>query len=206
MKYLSHAYSQASGKIGGSVYSHARGTLIVRAYRKPVNPNTSFQQVVRNGLGALQTAFRTTLTSAQRAAWAVFAQNMTYVDVLGNSTHLTAQQWYVSLNNPRLQASVARVDPGPTIYAADYLTAPAPTLAAAGTTASSPYTNTDAWANEAGGYLLVYASRPQNSTQTGVNTIDITMDDTVVSGDDWTLSGQPNWLATAVSTGTGVST
>jgi len=43
-------------------------------------------------------------------------------------------------------------------------------------------------------------------TQTGVNTIDITMDDTVVSGDDWTLSGQPNWLATAVSTGTGVST
>jgi hypothetical protein len=59
---------------------------------------------------------------------------------------------------------VAVVDAGPTTYGLPTFTTPVPTIVAAGTTVSLAFTNTDAWAIAAGGYLLLFASRPQNAT------------------------------------------
>jgi hypothetical protein len=164
MKFKSPIISQGSGKIGGAVYSHNRGGNYIRNWRTPVNTNTAQQQAIRNDLGTLQARFAQTLTSGQRAAWATFAANVPVVNSMGDSITITAQNWYIKANVPRLQASITPVDAGPTVFELATLTTPTPTITAAGTTASLAFTNTDAWANEVGGFLLVYASRAQNAT------------------------------------------
>lgn len=164
MKYLSHIISQGSGKIGGAVYAYNRGGTYVRIWRKGTNPNTSQQQVIRDALSLLQTRFANTLTATQRSAWNVFAYNMPLVGPLGVSVPQTGQQWYIKCNVPRIQAGVTVIDTAPVIFEMAALTTPTPTITALGTTVSMAFTNTDAWAGEVGGYLLVYASRAQNPT------------------------------------------
>jgi hypothetical protein len=164
MKFTSQVYSAVSGSIGGITYAHNTGGMYARARAIPTDPASSFQQVLRNAIGALTTRWLTTVTAAQRAAWDTFAQNVPILDALGQPRLISALAWYIKCNSLRLQAGVAVVDAAPTVFELGTLTLPVPTITAAGTTASVAFTNTDSWANEAGGYLLVYASRAQNAT------------------------------------------
>ena len=164
VKFKSALVTAASGKVRGLVASHNKGGAYFRGLTIPTNPNTSFQQAVRNNLSTLQTRFLSTVTAVQRAAWATYAENTPVTNAMGDTIKLTANQWYVACNSLRLQSSVAVVDAGPVIFGLPTLTLPVPTIIAAGTTVSVAFTNTDAWANEAGGYLLVFASRSQNAT------------------------------------------
>lgn len=164
MKFTSALVSGASGSIRGMTASHNRGGQYLRGRTIPTNPNSVFQQAVRNNLSVLQTRFLTTLTAAQRLAWNTYAQNTPVTDSLGNSIKLTANQWYVACNSLRLQSGIAVVDAGPTTFGLPTFTLPVPTIAAAGTTVSVAFTNTDAWAIATGGAMLLFASRPQNAT------------------------------------------
>lgn len=163
VKFLSDRMTSASGSIGGTTFSHNRGGLYTRARRKPVNPQTSFQNGVRNTLGALQ-AMYPTLSAVARNAWYVYSENMTFPNALGLQINYSAQNCYVMLNSPRIQGGLSRIDVAPTIFELATLTPPVPTITAGGSTVSVAYTNTDGWANEVGGALLVYASKPQNIT------------------------------------------
>jgi hypothetical protein len=156
--------TSASGSIGGTTFSHNRGGLYTRARRVPVNPRTAPQEAMRNILASLQAAYPL-LTSTQRSEWAVFAANVTVPNRLGMPIKLTAQQWFVKFNSSRSQGSLTVIDEGPVTYALATLTPPVPTITAAGTTVSVVFTPADVWANQDGGGLLVYASRPQNSTK-----------------------------------------
>lgn len=164
MKFNSLVYGAVSGSIGGITYAHNTGGMYARARATPTDPASSFQQALRNAMGALTTRWLTTVTAAQRAAWDVFSQNVPVLDTLGQPRLIPALSWYIKCNSLRLQASVAVVDAGPTVYELATLTLPVPAITPAGTTVSVAYTNTDSWAGEVGGYLLVYASRPQNAT------------------------------------------
>jgi hypothetical protein len=152
----------ASGKLGGVVAARNKGGQYLRAYAMPVNPSTPFQEVVRNAIATLTSRWTSVVTLNQRAAWATFAQNITITNPLGDTGLNAALGWYCACNVPRIQAGVTVVDAGPTIYTLATLTPPVCTITAAGTTVSVAFTNTDGWANEAGGYMLVYASRPQS--------------------------------------------
>lgn len=163
MKFASPVYSKASGSIAGITYSHNKGGLYTRARATPVNTFSAFREAVKDNVAILATLWSNTLTVAQRTAWGVFATNVTAVNALGASINLSAINWYIKFNAYRLQASVARVDTAPVVFELASLTLPVPTITALGTTASIAYTvtaGTDDWAREAGGYLLVYASRP----------------------------------------------
>lgn len=164
MKFTSALMTAASGSLKGIVASHNRGGAYLRGRVVPTNPNSSFQQTMRNALSTLQTRFLTTVTAAQRLAWSTYAQNTPVTNKLGASVLLTANQWYVACNSLRLQAGIAVVDAGPVTFGLPTLTLPVPTIVAAGTTVSVAYTNTDSWAGEVGGELLVFASRAQNAT------------------------------------------
>lgn len=164
MKYTSALLTAASGKLRGIVASHNRGGTYFRGLTIPVNPNTSQQQAVRNALASLQVTFANTLTIAQRTGWQTYATNTPVTDALGHSITLTGQQMFVKCNSLRLQAGVAVITAPPGVYGLAALTIPVPTIVAAGTTSSVAFTNTDAWAGEVGGYLLVYASRPFGGT------------------------------------------
>lgn len=164
MKYKSPILSQGSGTMAGSVWSHNKGGNYVRNWRVPTNPNTAFQVAMRDYLSQLSTSWGQTLTALQRTAWATFAANVSWVDALGQSINLDGRNWYIKCNSIRLQASVAIVTAAPTVFQMATLTLPVPTITAAGTTVSVAYTNTDGWAGEVGGYLLVFASRPMNAS------------------------------------------
>lgn len=163
MKFKSQVYTQTSGSIGGITYSHNKGGLYTRARRIPVNPNTSYQATVRNLLSQLQTYWQA-LTNTQRNAWSVWAQNMSFTNLLGDSESYTPNNCYQLCNVQRLQAGLSRIDNAPVIFELAQLTPPVATITAAGTTVSMAFANTDAWANEVGGGLLIWASRPQQPT------------------------------------------
>jgi hypothetical protein len=153
--------SQGSGKAAGIVFSHNSAGNYIRNWRKPVNRMTAPQVAVRDYFSQLAASW-TLLTATQRIAWETFGQNTSWLNALGESIKLTGRAWYIKMNAPRLQATVSVISAAPTIFALATLTLPVPTITAAGTTVSLAFTNTDAWANEVGGYLLLYASRAQS--------------------------------------------
>lgn len=165
MKFKSPLISAGSGKVAGLVLSRNKGGAYMRQYVKPVNPKTAFQQVLQNAVGVLQGRYANVLSNTQRAAWSVWAENVTTTDALGNAIKVTAQNWYINMNSLRIQSSLSVIDAAPTIFALASLTIPVLTITAASATASLAFTNTDAWAGEVGGALLIYASRPQNNTK-----------------------------------------
>lgn len=164
MKFTSPVYSQTSGSIAGLTYAHNKGGLYSRARRVPVNPNTPQQVAVRDAVAASVARWKSTLTDAQRSAWEVYAANVPLVDTLGFPRNVSGMNQYVRSNVPRIQVGLAAVDDGPTDYSLALLTAPAYTVNAGADTVSVAYTNTDPWATAVGGSLLIYASRPQDTT------------------------------------------
>lgn len=164
MLFKSALLTQGSGSLMGMTASHNRGGAYLRGRTIPTNPNTAQQQAVRNALSALQVRYAGVLTLAQRVAWQTYAVNTPVTNSLGDSILLTGQQMYVKCNTLRLQAGLTVVDAGPATTGLISLTLPVPTIAAAGTTASIAYTNTDSWANAVGGALLVYSSRLVSAT------------------------------------------
>lgn len=152
----------ASGKAGGVIASHNASGQYLRQFTVPTNPQTAFQLTVRNAMSALVSRWANTLTAAQRAAWSVYATNVSSTNALGDQINYSGINWYCACNVPRVQSGLSVIDTCPGVYNLATLSPPVATIVAAGTTASIAFTNTDAWANEVGGALLIYSSRPQS--------------------------------------------
>ncbi len=153
-----------SGSLGGITASHGRSGSYLRARVVPVNPNTFYQQEIRNIAGNLATAWVTTLTAIQRAAWTAYADQVAMVNRLGDTIYLTGLNHFVRSNVPRIQAGFARVDDAPTIFALTDVTLPSFTISEATQQASVVYDNGDAWAIIDDGFLKCDISRPTNPT------------------------------------------
>jgi len=155
---------QRSGSIGGSTYSRNRGGQYIRTRSIPTNPQTPRQIAVRNGLAQLSDRWQNILTQFQRDNWTVYASNTPVVNALGDQITLSGLNMYVRGNAPRLQAGVALVDDGPTLFG---LPDP-PTGLALGLTAPAALAGVidpaEAWSAEDGAFLLLYTGRPQNPT------------------------------------------
>ncbi len=160
MKFKGNMITEASGSLAGTTWSHNRGGQYVRARAIPVNSNTSYQQAVRNFLKQCVAAWTQTLTAPYRDGWAAYAEAVLYTDSLGEPRKLPPLAMYVACNVARLQAGLARVDIPPTVLTRPTLTTPTYTVTAP-STGSLAYTNTDGWAGEVGGALLLWTSRGQ---------------------------------------------
>jgi len=170
--FKSQVLAQASGSVGGLTYSHNAGGMYMRARAIPVQPNTAYQTQVKNALTQLVTAWTETLTAVQRAAWELYASNVSVTGPLGDPNFNSGQNWYVAANTPRLQAisklasAIARVDTGPVIFDRSLLTTPtAAVLDVSSNNLTFAFTNTNTWATAVGGALLVYQGRPVNGTR-----------------------------------------
>jgi len=164
MLFKSALITQASGSIGGMTASRNKGGAYFRARALPTNPNTPEQQAVRGFLGALANEWANILTPAQRVLWDFYAYNVPVINKVGDSINLTGQQMFIRSNVPRLQAGLARVDGGPTIFNLGAYTNPSFSFDAANDEVDVTFDNTDDWANEDGSSMLIFASRPQNVT------------------------------------------
>lgn len=164
MKFKSALMTQASGSVGGATFAHNQGGMYVRGRGLPTQPNTAAQQVVKAAFAALATAWRSTASAAQRAAWSVYATNSPITGKLGDPLVLSGQQMFNRCNTPRLQAGLPVVLDGPTTYG----------MADAGDTVFVEFVDdpgisfnvgaSDAWAAEDDAALLAFVSRPMSPT------------------------------------------
>jgi hypothetical protein len=161
MKFKSALVTAVSGSIGGLVGSHNAGGQYLRARTIPVNTNTSFQQAVRSYLALLAAAWSDSLEQAQRDAWENYAAQVPITDSLGEPRNISGIAHFLRSNVPRLQAGKARVDDGPTVYTLPSFTGPVFSPEAATDTVDVAFTNSDDWAGEVGGGMVLSASRPQ---------------------------------------------
>lgn len=100
--------SQASGKIGGTVYARNKGGSYSRNFVVPTNPQTAKQAAQRNLLGLKSAAWRS-ITDVQRDAWISWADENPILDRLGNSIVLSGAQAYNKINMNRTNAGDAAV-------------------------------------------------------------------------------------------------
>lgn len=156
-----------SGKVGGIVASHNSGGPYFRAATIPTNPNTPQQVVVRNAVALLTGAWSSELTQAQRDSWDLYAFNVPLTNRIGEQRNVSGLAMYVRSNVARIQILQARVDIAPAVFSIGFHTAPTMGNAtAAGQTVDVSFATaqiSDPWANEVGGSLLIYISRPQNA-------------------------------------------
>jgi hypothetical protein len=95
--------SELSGSLGGVVASSARGGVgYFRVRARPGQPQTLAQTIVRSIITSLASAWRTVLTSLQRADWESIAGS--------TASGINA---YAKGNDQRLLAGIARVDDAP---------------------------------------------------------------------------------------------
>ena len=165
MKFTSQIIAAASGSMGGTTFSRNRFGQYTRARAVPVNPSSAQQQVVRNALSQLVTSWTEVLTQAQRDAWDTYGINVPVVDSLGNSRVLSGQNWYIAANVPRIQAVFGLVNDAPTVFDRGTFDPPSVTVDASADEVDVAFDAANAWANETGGGMLVYASRPVNASR-----------------------------------------
>jgi hypothetical protein len=89
-----------SGKLGGAVFASNKGGAYMRAFTKPTNPKTTYQEDARDALAQYSNEWRV-LSDAQRESWAAWASTHPIVDRLGASRNLTGSQAYVKINANR---------------------------------------------------------------------------------------------------------
>jgi hypothetical protein len=116
MKFLSPVYSQVTGSIGGITYSHNRYGYYSRTRVVPVNPSSSRQQAVRGNFLALANDWLNALTAAQRAAWNLYASNVTVKDKMGQDINWTGYNHFLRTNLVAVPGNVSQVNDGPTIF------------------------------------------------------------------------------------------
>ena len=166
MLVQSPIFNKMSGKMGGLVGARNAGGTYLRTNSMPVNPNSPAQQLVRSYLAALVSRWTSVLTKAQREAWSTYGQNVSKKNRIGHTINISGQNWFVAANSLRLRAGLSIVDDAPTEFSMATLTPPTVTLAKSDGQISVAYTNTDDWAGEVGGALLLFASRPLANSRT----------------------------------------
>ncbi len=159
MKIKSGLVTQMSGSVGGITGAHNQGGLYFRSRAIPVNPSTAQQTAVRNALTVLTSRWSSTLTDAQRTAWAVYNDNVTIIDRLGDARHIGAIGHYLRSNIPRLQAGLDVVDDGPTVFDLGSFTTPEIAVTTVSPNVDLTFTEADAWVEETGSAMLLYTSR-----------------------------------------------
>jgi len=161
MLFKSQLIAQGSGSMGGLVASHNRFGQYMRRRAIPVNPSTSFQQAVRLAFMTLAAAWKNILTAQMRTDWETYAINTPVTNRIGDTVTLTGLNMYIRCNTPRIQIGLSRVDAGPSIFGLPETDSTfTPTAVASTDIVSLAFSNALPWANEVGGYLIAYQTRP----------------------------------------------
>lgn len=164
MIFKSQVLTQASGSVGGITYSHNAGGMYQRARAIPTNPNTPEQQTIRGAVTSLTNLWINSLSPAQRSLWETYAANVSVLNRLGEPIFLSGLNMYVRSNVPRIQGGDPRVDNGPTTFDIGDYSNPSFAIDEAANEVDVTFTDTDTWVDEDDTAMMIWASRPQNTT------------------------------------------
>lgn len=106
--------SEMRGKEGGVIYSRNAYGSYVKAKVSPVNPQTSHQTTQRGLMGALAQAW-SGLSAAEKAGWNNLGEQVTRVNVFGDTTYYTGFSLFMRLNRNLSVAGVSAIDVAPVI-------------------------------------------------------------------------------------------
>jgi hypothetical protein len=155
MRIVSDKYTAIGGRIGSMVALMNAAGMCFRNWVVPRNPRTAAQTGVRDTLTTLGLAWRTVLTEAQREAWRVWASTLELTSKLGTPYTISGFDAFVAGNGARRVAAFSQITPGPVVAGWDSFTTVVPTWDDSSETISIAYTNSDGWAGEVGGGLVV---------------------------------------------------
>lgn len=158
MRIMSDKYTAIAGKLGTMVGTMNKSGMCFRTLVTPANPNTTAQQGVRGTLTTLASAWKNTLTAEQRAGWATYAATLEFTSKIGQTYSISGFNAYVMCNGARIVGGLSRIDEPPTVAGFDTFTAVVPTFDDSADEVSIAFTNTDGWAGEVGGALIVRVS------------------------------------------------
>ena len=165
MKGLPLLLTSMSGSLGGLTFSHNRGGAYVRDRAVPTQPNTAQQAAVKAIFGALSTAWRATLTAAQRDDWDLYAAATPLTDKLGQPFFPTGLNMFIRGNTGLAQGAFDVIFPGPVTPGLPTFTAPsAVSIEATTNVATIAFEATDAWVDIDETHLEIYASRGQGAS------------------------------------------
>lgn len=143
--------TDARGKLGGQVFSKNRSGAIVRTKVTPANPQTSYQQAVRQLLGSLSQQWAS-LTEAQKLAWNNAVTAWSSTNVFGDVVNPSGKNLYVRLNINLVNIGESVIDEPPAVP-----TMPVFALAVTNTTAAAAEVTT---AGTLAGFAQVIRSTP----------------------------------------------
>jgi hypothetical protein len=153
------------GSVGGTVFSRNRYGAYARNRTIPVDPGSTAQTKIRATLGNVRDAWFSTLTQAQRDAWAVYAANVQVVNRIGESINLTGWNMFARTNTALLYNDESIIAAAPTDFSlAEQDATLSITVSEATQMISVAFDDTMDWVGEDGAFLFIYASRPQNPT------------------------------------------
>jgi hypothetical protein len=90
--------TNASGRLGDTIWSRNRGGPYARAYVVPTDPNTSEQQAARNSMAHVVNRWQTTLSPAQRTAWSEYSRGIHRPNRIGERRSVGGFPEYVKAN------------------------------------------------------------------------------------------------------------
>jgi hypothetical protein len=159
-----------SGSIGGSTYARNRFGYYLRPRTKPVNPNSTGQELMRSTMAHLTELWHSTITAPQRIAWATYAAAVPSKNRLGETIYLTGFNQFVRSNSIAKAKLNTFVAPGPTVLALPE-TDPSFLITASVATqlVSVAFDNALPWALEVGADMFVELGQPQIVTRNYFN-------------------------------------
>lgn len=112
--------AEIRGKQGGVIYSRNAAGAYIKTKVTPVNPQTSYQQAVRALLQGISQNWKL-LSGAQKDGWDTLGDQVTRINVFGDSLPYTGYSLYMRLNLNLQQVGVAIIDDAPTVPSLDAL-------------------------------------------------------------------------------------
>lgn len=161
MKVLAGLITQGTGSLGGMTMSKNKSGYYLRSRVVPSNPRTALQSAIRAGLSAFATYWKA-LTSAQMAAWALYAKNTPIIGNNGQTHLISGFNWFLGVNQVRLVSGLDVVTDAPIVFGQ----ASGPTVANVVFTASGVVTVSFTLIDpplsaDTGDVIQVYAGQPK---------------------------------------------
>lgn len=101
--------TDASGKLGGQVFSKNRGGAYVRTKVTPTNPQTSAQSTIRGIFASISSRW-SSLTDAQRNTFNGFVQAYARTDIFGDLRNPSGKSLFQRLNQNLENSGQAQID------------------------------------------------------------------------------------------------
>ena len=154
------------GSIGGTTFARNRFGAVARNRTVGVNPQSARQQQMQQIISQLTPYWNQTMTAANRSLWNAYAAAVAWTNKLGETQFLTGFNMFVRSNSARLQAAAAIVPAGPAIMSLpEQDSSIVAIITASSQLISLAFDNTQPWAHETGGYMLVKQGTPVNATR-----------------------------------------